>query len=250
MPTSRPTPFCLCKPCSSQGCPGTDGGTKPAVDPRSISDPSAVYPRFISATRSAICSWLLTSVPTPICLCKPVFIYTACTNLSNQNPNITQTSRVGAHGGVAGRGHAELDANRTVHLGDEAPSYSSKALKRRRLTTLQKHEQAKSHSNRLVESKTRTHQGRDDSRQRAARQRGSAELNRTGRRYVNPARRKHLSCSPANLPSPKPGHTTIGSRRAHGSVARRGRASLYANRTIRLGENPFSYPTKHRRHVA
>ena len=34
-------------------------------------------PRFISGTRSALCSWLLASVPTPICLCKP-FSCRAC----------------------------------------------------------------------------------------------------------------------------------------------------------------------------
>ena len=41
MPTSRSTLICLCKPFSSQGCPGiriykTDGGTKPVVDHRFI----------------------------------------------------------------------------------------------------------------------------------------------------------------------------------------------------------------------
>ena len=38
---------------------------------------SAVYPRFISGTASALRSWLLTSVPSPICLCKP-FSCKAC----------------------------------------------------------------------------------------------------------------------------------------------------------------------------
>ena len=37
----------------------TGGGTKPTVDPR-----------LIIGTRSALCSWLLTSGPTPICPCK------------------------------------------------------------------------------------------------------------------------------------------------------------------------------------
>ena len=45
----------LCKP---------NGGTKSAVD-------NAVYPRFITGTRSALRSWLPTSGPTPFCLCKP-----------------------------------------------------------------------------------------------------------------------------------------------------------------------------------
>ena len=38
---------------------------------------SAVDPRLISGTASALRSWLLTSVPTPICLCKP-FSCKAC----------------------------------------------------------------------------------------------------------------------------------------------------------------------------
>ena len=38
---------------------------------------SAVYPRLISGTRSALSSWLLTSVPSLICLCKP-FSCRAC----------------------------------------------------------------------------------------------------------------------------------------------------------------------------
>ena len=37
---------------------------------------------------------------------------------------------------------------------------------------------------------------------------------------------------------------------AHGGVAGRGRAGLHANRSVRLGDNPFSYFPKHRRHVA
>ena len=43
---------------------------------------SAVHPRFISGTRHAPCSWLLTSVPTPICLCKP-FSCKACPGTSS-----------------------------------------------------------------------------------------------------------------------------------------------------------------------
>ena len=39
----------------------TDGGTQRAVDPR-----------YICGTRCALCSWLLTSGPTPCCLCKPL----------------------------------------------------------------------------------------------------------------------------------------------------------------------------------
>ena len=42
-----------------------NAGTKPAVEPRPISGSSAVYPRFISGTRSALSSWLLNSGPVP-----------------------------------------------------------------------------------------------------------------------------------------------------------------------------------------
>ena len=43
-----------------------------------------------------------------------------------QNPDIARAGRVGARGGVAGRGRAGLDANRTVRLGDKPPSYPPK----------------------------------------------------------------------------------------------------------------------------
>ena len=49
----------------------TDGGTKSPVDSRFITGSSGGHPRFISGTRNALSSWLLTSVPSPICLCKP-----------------------------------------------------------------------------------------------------------------------------------------------------------------------------------
>ena len=40
------------------------------MDPGLTTGSSAVYQRFITKTRSALRSWLLTSVPMPICLCK------------------------------------------------------------------------------------------------------------------------------------------------------------------------------------
>ena len=43
-----------------------------------------------------------------------------------QNPDIPRAVRVGAHGGVAGRGRAGLDANRTVRPGDKPPPYLPK----------------------------------------------------------------------------------------------------------------------------
>ena len=58
----------ICKP---------NGRTKPAVDPRLTTGSSPAYPRFISGTRSALSSWLLTSGPTPFCLCK-LFSCKAC----------------------------------------------------------------------------------------------------------------------------------------------------------------------------
>ena len=61
-----------------QGMSGkTDWGTKPAVHHRFTTDSPPVHHRFISETKSALRSWLLTSVPTPICLCKP-FSCKAC----------------------------------------------------------------------------------------------------------------------------------------------------------------------------
>ena len=51
-----------------------------------------------------------------------------CASLSTvtcrvQNPGIPWAGRVGAHGGVAGRGRAAQDAKIIVRLGDERPSH-------------------------------------------------------------------------------------------------------------------------------
>ena len=46
-------------------------------NPRLTTGSSPVYQRFITGTRSALSSWLLTSGPTPFCLCKP-FSCKAC----------------------------------------------------------------------------------------------------------------------------------------------------------------------------
>ena len=54
----------LCKPMEKQ-------------NPRLTRGPSPVYPRFINGTKSALSPWLLTSGPTPFCLCKP-FLCKAC----------------------------------------------------------------------------------------------------------------------------------------------------------------------------
>ena len=47
------------------------------MDPRFTTGLSPVYHRFISGTRSALCSWLPTSGTTLFCLCKP-FSCKAC----------------------------------------------------------------------------------------------------------------------------------------------------------------------------
>ena len=54
-----------------------------------------------------------------------------------------------------------------------------------------------------------------------------------------------LTCRVQNPDIPRAGRVE-----AHGGVAGRGRAGLDANRTVRLGDNPSSYPPKHRRNVA
>ena len=48
-----------------------------------------------------------------------------------QNPDIPRAGRVGAHGGVAGRGRAGLDANRTVALLRTLQSIKDTSLERR-----------------------------------------------------------------------------------------------------------------------
>ena len=56
--------------------------------------------------------------PTSETLCKPTGRV--------QNPDIPRAGRVGAHGGVAGRGRAGPDANRTVRPGDKRPPHPPK----------------------------------------------------------------------------------------------------------------------------
>ena len=64
-----------------------------------------------------------------------------------QNPDMPLARRDGAHGGVAGRGRAGLDANRTVRPGNKPPSHPPKH-RRHVASSPQKHEQAKSYVNR------------------------------------------------------------------------------------------------------
>ena len=71
----------------------------------------------------------LRTVPPVVCLgfgfdkCSPFGLNRIC---RIQNPDIPRAGRVGAHGGVAGRGRAGLFANRTVRLGNNPSSHSPK----------------------------------------------------------------------------------------------------------------------------
>ena len=56
----------------------------PGQNPRLTSGSSAVYLRFTTETRSALCSWLLTSGPAHFCPCKP-FSCKACPGKSYVN---------------------------------------------------------------------------------------------------------------------------------------------------------------------
>ena len=119
---SEPTPFCLCKPFSYKACSGkgvsmqTGGGTKPAVNLRLTIGSSAVYPRFISGTRSALHSW------NPDQYTAAFFV---SANLANPKPGHT-TSRSGRGGarqsGEAGRGRVGRDAIGSIWPGDNPPS--------------------------------------------------------------------------------------------------------------------------------
>ena len=115
LPTSGTTPFCFCKLFSCKACPGTDGGTKPAVDVR-----------FITGTRSALSSWMLTRGPMPFCLLNPFHARHVRENCRVQNSDIPRAGHVKAHDGVAGRDRAGLGANRTVRVGDKPLSYPPK----------------------------------------------------------------------------------------------------------------------------
>ena len=61
-------------------------------NPRLTPGLSVVHPRFISRTKSVLCSWMLTSVPALICLCKPfsckacpgIYTYMRCIHMCNR----------------------------------------------------------------------------------------------------------------------------------------------------------------------
>ena len=54
-----------------------------------------------------------------------------------------------------------------------------------------------------------------------------------------------VTCRVQNPDVPRAGRVE-----AHGGVAGQGRAGLGANRNVRLGDKPSSYPPKNREHVA
>ena len=72
---------------------------------------------------------------------------TACGTCRIQNLDIPLGRRDGAHGGLAGRGRAGLDANITVRPGNKPPPHPPKH-RRHVSSSPQKHEQAKSYVNR------------------------------------------------------------------------------------------------------
>ena len=91
---------------------------------------SAVDPRLISRTASALRSWLLTRVPTPICLCKPFsharhvrryYVY-----LSNPKPGHT-TNESGRSARRSGRAESrKIRCQQNYRLGNKIPSSPSR----------------------------------------------------------------------------------------------------------------------------
>ena len=137
-------------------------------NPRLTRGLSPVYSRFITGTASALRCWLLTSVPTPICLCKP-FSCKAC-------PGITDIFNFHCfqYNNDTNAFIFEMQCERKI------PKVNHKLSERYK----------------PVESKTRTQHRPVGSRRRTAGRRGGAGLCRPGRRRVNPARGQ-----PSLLPS-------------------------------------------------
>ena len=137
----------------------TYGGTKPAVDQR-----------LIRGTASALRSWLLTNVPTPICLCKPFSCkaYPGIASCRTQNPDIPRARQGGArHGRAAGRGRArrqgkarpggragpggDWDSGGSVHPGKNYQFCPPGQRRHTSATIHRKHECTKSYLNRMGE---------------------------------------------------------------------------------------------------
>ena len=121
--TSGPTPFCRCKLFSRKACPGNT--SQHITLWQTTSHHTTSY--HITAQHST--SQHITSHHT----CR------------FQTPDIPRSGRVGAHGGAAGRGWAERDADRTVRPGDKRPWYPPRHRIHFTYTSHQKHEQAKSY---------------------------------------------------------------------------------------------------------
>ena len=84
---------------------------------------SAVDPRLISRTASALRSWLLTRVPTPICLCKPFSCKAFPGICPIQNPDIPRAEWFGAaQSRAARRGGTGQDRTPRVGLPRTRPS--------------------------------------------------------------------------------------------------------------------------------
>ena len=85
--------------------------------PRLTTGSSPVYPRFISGTKNALSSWLLTGGPTPFCLCKP-FSCKACPGMiahqQNHSPNSPIQNANTSHAVEACRLHAGRRASLRV----------------------------------------------------------------------------------------------------------------------------------------
>ena len=152
-------------------------------------------------------------------------LISSCCNLNCriQNPNIPRAGLVGAPGGPAGRGRAALGANKIMSR-KQSSLVPSEASKKRRFNV------SPEERTNVIICKPKVHQSQLLTRRLSA---------------VYP----RLSES-WDLSSPKPGHTTEGRVGARNGVAGRSRAGLFANRTVRLGNNPSPHSPKHRRHVA
>ena len=127
---------------------------------------------------------------------KPYFFF-APVHFFSRRPCISgRSSRGGARrGGEERRGWVEQDAIGTIRPEDNPPSCPPANRRHLSWTSLRKHEQTKSYSNPLVESKTRTHYGPFGSRRRTAGRRGGAGLGRSGRR--RPVAQAHHERTPA-----------------------------------------------------
>ena len=106
----------LCKPVEEQSPPLTTGS-------------SPVDQRYITGTRSALRCCLLTSIPTPICLCK-VFSYKACPgkyNHYNQGNTILKTCvlKPGHTASKSGRRGARRMAGRDEAGQNSVPTFRS-----------------------------------------------------------------------------------------------------------------------------